>query len=208
MIPVTNRGAFRMPTLNPPMIRVTPDELLLMPDNGSMELVDGQIVKKPVSMDSSGVENFVAFRLTAHDPTGRVSRVFPASLGYQCFQNVVDDPDRMRKPDCTVVLSSRINALPVADPGFMPIVPDLAVEVVSKNDVYEDVIRKVREYREAGFPLVWVVDPLDRTVTVYPNPGKPFILTEEDEIRAESALPGFVCRVSELFPVHESSAGS
>jgi Uma2 family endonuclease len=193
-----------MTTLHAPLIRVTPDELLAMPDNGSMELVDGQIVEKPVNMDSSETEGSVYLKLGHYAAATRCARVFPATLGYQCFQNVVDDPERMRKPDCTVVLSSRIKALPVSDPGYMPIVPNLAVEVVSKNDVYEDVIGKVKEYREAGFPLVWVVDPLDRTVTVYPTPGKPFILTEEDEIRAESALPGFVCRVAELFPVHEA----
>ena len=60
--------------------------------------------------------------------------------------------------------------------------------------------RKVQEYRAAGFPLIWVVEPDLRTITVFPNPGKPFLLSEDDDIRAEAALPGFVCKVADLFP--------
>ena len=68
--------------------------------------------------------------------------------------------------------------------------PDLAVEVISPDDTAREIATKLREYRLAGFPLVWVVEPEQRIVTVYPNPGKPFTLSEDDEIRAESALPG------------------
>jgi Uma2 family endonuclease len=82
----------------------------------------------------------------------------------------------------------------------MPIVPDLAVEVISTNDTVGGVNEKLHEYREAGFPLVWVVDPMSRMVTVHPHLGKPFIRTGDDELTAEDALPGFVCKVNDLFP--------
>jgi Uma2 family endonuclease len=126
-----------------------------------------------------------------------VARVFPASLGYRCF---ADDPDKVRKPDVTVVGAARLAALPEPNPGFMPIVPDLAVEVVSLHDTVHDLNEKLREYREAGFPLVWIVDPETRTVTIHPRGGRPRILTADDEIAAEEALPGFRCKVGELFP--------
>jgi Uma2 family endonuclease len=71
---------------------------------------------------------------------------------------------------------------------------------MSPNDVIYEVSEKVIEYRAARFPLVWVVDPMQQIVTVYPNPGKPFLLSQDDIINAPDALPGFSCKVSELFP--------
>ena len=180
--------------------RITPDELLRLPDSNTMELVDGRIVEKQVSLESSDVELEVGSRFREYLRSNPVARAFPASLGYHCFQSLPRDRDRVRKPDCTVVRAERLAALPEPNPGFMPIVPDLAVEVVSPNDTARSIAVKLREYRAAGFPLVWVVEPDQRIVTVYPNPGKPYTLSEDDEIRAESALPGFACRVSDLFP--------
>jgi Uma2 family endonuclease len=173
---------------------------LRMPNNSAMELVDGQIVEKHVSMESSDVELEIGSRFREFLRGKRIGRAFPASLGYQCFQSLPHDPDRVRKPDCTVVRAERLATLDNPDPGYMPIIPDLAVEVVSPNDTAREIAVKLREYRAAGFPLVWVVEPDQRIVTVYPNPGKPYTLSEDDEIRAESALPGFVCKVSDLFP--------
>jgi Uma2 family endonuclease len=189
-----------MTTLESAVARLTPEELLAIPDNNSMELVDGRIVEKPVSISSSDADGIVYLRLANYALSTGFAKVFPATLGYQCFRHLAEDPDRMRKPDCTVVRMDRIEAMGPVDPGYMPIVPDLAVEVISPNDVAYLVIEKIHEYREAGFPLVWLVDPLDLTVMVYPTPGKQYVLTEDDQISVGPALPGFVCRVADLLP--------
>ena len=93
----------------------TPDDLLRMPDNNTMELVDGQIVEKHVSVESSEIEGnfYFAFRtfLLSHP----IAKAFPASLGYQCFD---DFPNKIRKPDTTVVLLERLKKLPEPNPGF------------------------------------------------------------------------------------------
>jgi Uma2 family endonuclease len=171
-----------------------------MPDNSTMELVDGHIVEKHAGLESSDVELELGtrFRLFLRDHP--VARAFPASLGYQCYQCLPHDPERVREPDCNVVLNERLAALADPNPGYMPIVPDLAVEVVSPNDKARLIATKIREPRLAGFALLWVVKPSQRIVTVYPDPDKIYTLSEDDEIRAESALPGFVCKVSDLFP--------
>jgi Uma2 family endonuclease len=180
--------------------RFTPDDLLHLRDNSTMELVEGQIAEKCVTVESSQTEAVITARLTMYAITTGRACVYPASLGYQVFQNFRDDPDRIRKPDTTAIRVERVLQLADPNPGYMPIVPDLAVEVLSPNDTAHAVAEKLIEYRSAGFPLVWVVDPELRTVTVHPNPGKPFILSADDDVRAESALPGFVCKVDELFP--------
>ena len=176
---------------------ITPEELLSIPDNTSMELVDGHIVEKNVSIESSETEAVVTFRLQTFVFSNPVAKVYPASLGYQCFP---DDPDKVRKPDTTVVRNERLEELERPNAGYMPIPPDLAVEVVSPNDLVYDVAEKVREYLEAGFPLVWVLYPEDRTVIVHPNGEEAYLLGPTREISAEAALPGFRCKVADLFP--------
>ena len=82
----------------------------------------------------------------------------------------------------------------------MPIPADLVVEVVSPTDLYFGVVAKVNDYLANGFPLIWVVDPNARTVTVYrAGQASPTILHESDEITAEPALAAFRCRVAEFF---------
>ena len=177
--------------------RITPEELLNIPDNASMELVDGHIVEKNVSIESSKIELIVGSKFEVYLEANPVAEAFPASLGYQCFP---DDPDKVRKPDATVVRNERLDELERPNAGYMPIPPDLAVEVVSPNDLVYDVAEKVREYLEAGFPLVWVLYPEDRTVIVHPNGEEAYLLGPTREITAEAALPGFRCRVADLFP--------
>ena len=177
--------------------KLTPDDLLRLPDNNATELVDGRFVEKNVGYLSSDTEGAVITLLRSVAVKSGSVKVLPATMGYRCFP---DDPDRIRKPDCTVIRSERLHELPDPDPGFMPLIPDFAVEVTSTNDTLKEIDEKVDEYLNAGFPLVWVADPNGRRVGVFSRGQKPSILTEDDELRCESVLPGFVCKLSDLFP--------
>jgi len=77
--------------------------------------------------------------------------------------------------------------------------PTLAVEILSPSDRLEDVDKKVETYLEAGVPLVWVVHPRARTITVYRPGALPKMFTVEDEITDEGHLPGFRAAVSDAF---------
>lgn len=78
--------------------------------------------------------------------------------------------------------------------------PDLAVEIISPNDLYEKVTSKVWEYLAAGVRQVWLISLEHRTVIVYHSPTQTTILTEADELANNEVLPGFRLRVGELFP--------
>jgi Uma2 family endonuclease len=184
-------------TVAPILNRVTPDDFLRMPDRGVLELVDGKIVEKKMSAESSRVEGLVFFAIQSFLRSHPVATAYPSSLGYRCF---ADDPDKIRRPDVSLIGQDRLAALADPNPGLMPIIPDLAVEVVSPHDTVYEVDEKVREYLNAGVPLVWIVDPEARVVTVHPYGERPQILTAEDEITIPEVLPNFRCRVAEFFP--------
>ncbi len=182
----------------------TPEEVLRLQSEGGVEFANGRIVEKPVSIDSSAIEAAIIILLGLEAAKSGSARVFPSSMGYQCFS---DEPAKFRKPDVSVV---RIERLARIDPreGFMPIAPDLAVEVTSPNDLADDIAEKVDEYLKNGFPLVWVVQPRTRTVTIHRADGSVSLLHEQNEITGESALPTFKCKVADFFTSSQTPARS
>src|SRR5262249_22122716 len=83
--------------------------------------------------------------------------------------------------------------------GHLRIAPDLAVEVVSPNDLVYEVDAKVQEYLKAGTQRVWVINPEVRSVEVHRPDAPGTILREQDDLDGEDVLPGFRCRVGDLF---------
>lgn len=77
--------------------------------------------------------------------------------------------------------------------------PLLAAEILSPSDRQRDIEAKVDEYLEVGVPLVWIVDPHYRTVTVH-RPGlPPRMVTEQDQLTGEDTLPELRLQVREIF---------
>jgi Uma2 family endonuclease len=165
-------------------------------DESGVEYVHGQIVEKPVSIESSLIEATVLRLLGNVAAQRRSAFVFGSGMGYQCFP---DDPGKFRKPDVSVVRSERMAGI---DPksGFLQIPPDLAIEVLSPNDLAADIDEKVDDYLRNGFPLVWVIQPATRSVTVRQSDGSITLLRDHDEITAGNAIPEFRCKIAEFFP--------
>ena len=92
--------------------------------------------------------------------------------------------------------------------GYIRIPPDLAVEVVSPNDLADHMDFKVEEYLEAGVSLVWVISPNAETVTVHRADGSVTKLHNTDELSGETLLSGFRCKVSDLFVVEDDETSA
>ena len=101
-----------------------------------------------------------------------------------------------RKPDAAFVSKARI---PENLRQASPIPPDLAIEVVSPSDKVYDVQEKALEYLDAGAKMVWVVEPVSKTVTVYRSWNDINILTANDTLTGEDVVEGFSCSVAEIF---------
>jgi Uma2 family endonuclease len=82
---------------------------------------------------------------------------------------------------------------------FADFSPDLVAEVVSPSDTFSSVAEKVEDWLKAGVRLVWVIDPATQTVRVYRTGQPTQVLREQDTLSGEDVLPGFACKVSELF---------
>jgi Uma2 family endonuclease len=173
--------------------RYTPEDLLALGDG--YELIDGRLVEKAMGLEASAVAVNVLTLLRSHVRAHALGHVFDSEAGYQIFP---EQPNRVRKPDGSFIARGRLpNDRPVR--GHARIPPDLAMEVVSPNDLAEEVNTKVMEFLAVGVRLLWVIYPATKTIHVFRRGGGAAYLTAADELSGEDVVEGFACRVEELF---------
>ena len=104
--------------------------------------------------------------------------------------------ERVMKPDVAYVAASRV---PEDETKGFPIPPDLAVEVISPSDILWNVYEKALAYLDAGTRIVWVIEPVARTVTVFRSITDIKTLTQNDILTGEDVVEGFSCPVARFF---------
>jgi Uma2 family endonuclease len=175
----------------------TPEDLLRMPDGEAFELVDGNLVERKMGLASSYVGGRVFKLLDDYCEAHHCGWPFPDGAGYRCFP---DAPDKVRRPDASFIRFGRLPNETLPE-GHCPIAPDLVVEVVSPRDLVYEIDEKTEEFLSAGTTLVWVLNPSNRTVRIHHRQRPDVVLTlrEQDELTGDEVLPGFRCRVGDLF---------
>jgi Uma2 family endonuclease len=179
----------------------TPHDLLVMPDRKKYELVDGHLVERHMSVLSNWVAGRLHRFIDIFVDDQELGWAWAADQGYACFPN---SPRKVRFPDVSFVLKHRLTE-GLTSEGFIFVPPDLAVEVVSPNDLAYEVESKVLEYLNAGVKLVWVIHPETRTAYIYRGDGSGLWLREDGELSGEDVLPGFRCRLTSIFPAKTAS---
>lgn len=175
---------------------MTAERLFAISDNGRRyELVEGELrVMSPAGNLHGRIAMRVGSSIEQHVRAHKLGVVFAAETGFLLAR----DPDTVRAPDAAFVSTERF--APHADAeGYLPLAPDLAVEVVSPNDTFSQVEEKALAWLDAGSFLVLVVDPGTRTVHVYRAKDKIAVLDEHDELDATDVVPGWKPSVGELF---------
>lgn len=126
----------------------------------------------------------------------RLGWVSPEGATFQCFP---DDPDRVRKADASFISINRFTEEQATSEGHCTVAPDLVVEVISPNDRFYDVERKIEEWLAAGVRVVWIINPETKTVRILRATGSDVRLHQSDTLTCEELLPGFSCPVADLF---------
>lgn len=176
---------------------LTVEEFARLPepmDGSREELVRGVIEKMPMPRFRHGkLQLRIGSRLSAFVDAHHLGQVATET-------GVVTehDPDTVRGPDVAFWSAER---LPLdADVEIYPeVAADLCVEIRSPSERPKRVRQKLREYFACGVRMVWVIDPEERTVAVYREPTQGRLLSEDATLSGEDVLPGFECRVGELF---------
>ena len=172
----------------------TPDKMTLAEflenDLEGYEYVKGELVPMPpATMIHGQISSKLHIRLGLYVEENRLGQLYIAETTFQL-------DDRAVKPDIAFVSTDR---LPENREQASPVPPDLAVEVVSPSDKHYDVTEKALAYLRAGTRLVWVIEPVAKTVMVYRSETDFTVLNYEDTLTGEDVVEGFACPVAQLF---------
>ncbi len=161
------------------------------------ELIEGVIHEMPPTGGEHGEVGGDLFGLIwTHNRQHKLGRVTNAETGYILWRSP-DGNDTVRAPDIGFVSFSR--APQPFGKGFIPMPPDLAVEIISPHDSDSEVEQKVKDYLRAGTRLVWLVYPALKAVVVHRPDGQQNLYAA-DTLDGGDVLPGFNIAVHEIFP--------
>lgn len=175
---------------------ITADEFFEMSfPNERTELVRGEVIRmSPTGAEHGVVAGNIHTLLHVHVKANKLGVVCAAETGF----TIARDPDTVRAPDTAFVSHERMAGMPRPRKCW-PFAPDLAVEVVSPGDTAEEIETKVGEWFAGGTRRVWVFYPVPCKAHDYGSPTNVRILQAEDVLDGGDVVPGFTCRVSEVF---------
>jgi Uma2 family endonuclease len=171
--------------------------VVLIPDEDVLyEVVDDQVVElAPMGAYEVWIASVLVARLATFATQHQLGRAVQEML----FELTVAT-GRKRRPDVAFVSFDRwplTRRIPRTE--AWEVVPNLAVEVVSRTDSVDYIVDKIAEYFQAGVERVWVVFPSQEQVYVYDSPTSVRILTRTDELSGDPILPHFRLHLAELF---------
>jgi Uma2 family endonuclease len=162
-------------------------------ENRLYELVDGILVEKTLGFEESYIGGTIFKLLRDFVDQPDLGLTTPADGAVQLEINLV------RIPDVSFISWERLPSDEIPDEPIPLLVPDLAVEVISRNNTPKEMGDKLKEYFDKGVRLVWYVRPRPRVVDVYTTPDRFTRLTASMRLDGGDVLPGFSVLVGELF---------
>lgn len=161
------------------------------------ELIKGELFEVAPTGEEHGYlagEIFHLFRL--FDPQRELG-IPTVETGYY----TLDDRSTVLSPDVAFRRTDR--KAPPLTKAFVPVMPDLAVEIVSPSNTMSQIRRKAALYLQHGTQLVWIVIPDKQGVEVCRLDASGKIQNEsidaDGSLSGEQVLPGFNLELAALF---------
>ena len=164
-------------------------------DGTRYELIKGELrTMPPVNVEHAIITARLTRQLGNHVSANSLGEVLAGDTGFTLER----DPDTVRAPDVAFFTAARLPH-PVPSRGFPELVPDLLAEVVSPSQTAAEIEEKIQMWLELGVKMVMVLYPSRRSITVRTSQDAQ-VLLEDDILECGDVVPGFACRVGDLFP--------
>ena len=177
---------------------LTADDLLRLYSDGARgELIRGVFYETmPSGQDHGEIAAQIVYLLGMFVKPRRLGRIMASDAGVLLER----DPDTVRELDVAFFLADK-HPPGARVLGYAEAIPDLVVEIASPNDSAREVEDKARMWLSFGARLVWVAYPDTRSVVAHPLGGEARALGAEDTLDGGDVLPGFSCKVGDVFDV-------
>lgn len=149
------------------------------------------IIMSPTGEGGSEKNVEIVFELELWNRQAGHGRVTESNGGY-----VLPDTS-MRAPDAAFTSKERMAE--VASQNFSRIPPDFIIELRSPSDALPMLQRKMESWVGNGVQLGWLIDPYERTVTIYRPNRDPERLDNISQIAGEGPVAGFVLPLDRIF---------
>ena len=148
----------------------------------------------PAGTSTAYRNNDLSFQVTQWARRSKRGRVFDSNAMFTLPNGA------RRSPDCSFLTHARVAALDLRrDPIFWPVCPDFVVELRSCTDRRNRLVAKMEEYLRNGAKLGWLIDPEERSVTIFRPRRKPEVLANPKMIGGEGPVLGLKVKTRELW---------
>jgi Uma2 family endonuclease len=107
-------------------------------------------------------------------------------------------PDHLVGADAAFIMQRSLPAREAPE-GYLETIPELIVEIRSKNDSMSEINEKVEDYMRAGAQLIWIVDSERETVEEYRPNTPPKRYNRADALTCDDVIPAFRLGLADLF---------
>jgi Uma2 family endonuclease len=108
------------------------------------------------------------------------------------------DPDTLVGADAAFVSRDRCPVRETKE-GYLETIPDLAIEIRSKDDRLTELKDKAADYLKAGVDIVWVIDPIVGNATIYRRDQPPTVVAGDGVLAEPSILGQHELRLAHVF---------
>lgn len=163
------------------------------PERTLCELVDGTLVEKAVGAKESLLAVVIIQYLGSYVEENDLGVV----LGPDGAMRLL--PGLVRIPDVSFISWERLPGHEFPEEPIPDLVPDLAVEVLSKTNTKREMERKLLEYFEVGVRLAWLIYPRTQTAEIFTAPKVVKTIGKNQKLDGGVVLPGFSLALRKLF---------
>lgn len=173
---------------------ITGEELFRRPELGPCELVNGKIVPMaPTGHIHGWMEAKLTGDLLAYAERTGAWEVLVGEAGVYIRRN----PDTVRAADILLISAERYACC--ASPSYLNVAPELAIEILSPDDRWNEVREKITDYFSVGVDRVWVFDPRQRKAFAYRSPSDVQQLERDRVLSDEELFPGLSIPLARIF---------
>lgn len=152
------------------------------------------IIMPPAGGETSNRNAGLTAQLWIWNEQNKLGKVFDSSGGFK-LPNGAD-----RSPDAAWVKLERWNALSQQQKErFLPLCPDFVVELLSPSDSLRVAQEKMREYRDNGARLGWLINRKSRQVEIYRQNQEVEVLENPATLSGEDVLPIFMLNLESIW---------